>query len=104
MNNDEFMDILEKENEKMEKNNLTVGALRDCIKDLPDDMDVIIPLSSAEDANYIDSFRHARTVGIVSNKYEEKPALCINSSKDGLDIYAQLNLNKRGTTCDKVLF
>ena len=88
----------------MSKINLTVGALRDCIKDLPDDMDVIIPLSSAEDANYIESFRHARTVGIVSSKYEEKPALCINSSQDGLDIDVQLNLNKLGTICDKVLF
>ena len=33
--------------------NLTVGDLRDCIKNLPDDMDVIIPVSCAEDANYI---------------------------------------------------
>lgn len=102
--NDEFMDILEKENEKMEKINLTVGDLRDCIKDLPDDMNIIIPLSCSEDANYIESFRHVRTLGIVSNKYEEKPALCINSSQDGLDIKTQLNLNKIGTTCDKVLF
>ena len=84
--------------------NLTVGALRDCIKDLPDDMDVIIPIIVEDDANYIVSFRHARTLGIVSNKYEEKPALCLNSAKDGADIETQLNLNKTGTTCDKVLF
>ena len=84
--------------------NLTVGDLRDRIKDLPDDMDVIIPVSCAEDANYIESFRHARTLGIVSNKYEEKPALCINTAQDGADIDTQLNLNKLSTTCDKVLF
>lgn len=85
-------------------NNLTVGDLRDRIKDLPDDMLVIIPVSSAEDANYIESFIHARTLGIVSNKYEEKPALCINTAENGADINIQLKLNKLFTTCDKVLF
>ena len=84
--------------------NLTVGDLRDRIKDLPDDMDVIIPVSCAEDANYIESFRHARTLGIVSNKYEEKPALCINASQNGVDIDTQLRINNLSTTCDRVLF
>ena len=84
--------------------NLTVGTLRDCIKDLPDDMDVIIPITIEDDANYIESFRHVRTLGIVSNKYEEKQALCLNGAQDGADIDTQLNLNKLGTTCDKVLF
>ena len=51
---------------------LTVGELKNLIKDLPDDMDVIIPVTIEEDANYIDSFRHVRTLGIWSNKYEEK--------------------------------
>ena len=84
--------------------NLTVGDLKDRIKDLPDDMDIIIPVTIEDDANYIESFRHARTLGIVSNKYEEKPALCINTAQDGADINTQLNLNKLSTTCEKVLF
>ena len=84
--------------------NLTVGDLKDRIKDLPDDMDIIIPVTIEDDANYIESFRHARTLGIVSNKYEEKPALCINAAQDGIDIDTQLNLNKLSTTCEKVLF
>lgn len=84
--------------------NLTVGILKEAIKDLPDDMFVIIPVSCAENANYIKSFRYARTLGIVSNKYEEKPALCINTSQDGADIDTQLHINKLSTTCDKVLF
>lgn len=84
--------------------NLTVEDLRDRIKDLSDDMDVIIPVSCAEDANYIESFRHARTLGIVSNDYEEKPALCINTAQNGADIDTQLKLNKLSTTCDVVLF
>ena len=84
--------------------NLTVGALRDCIKDLPDDMDVIIPITIENDANYIVSFRHVRTLGILANKYEEKQALCLNGAQDGADIDTQLNLNKLETTCDKVLF
>ena len=50
--------------------NLTVGDLKDSIKDLPDDMDVIIPVTIEDDANYIVSFRHVRTLGILSNKYE----------------------------------
>ena len=84
--------------------NLTIGALRDCIKDLPDDMDVIIPVTIENDANYIVSFRHVRTLGIVTNKYEEKPALCLNCAQDGADIDTQLHINKLSTTCDKVLF
>ena len=84
--------------------NLTVGALKDCIKDLPDDMDVIIPITIENDANYIVSFRHVRTLGIVTSKYEEKQALCLNGAQDGADIDTQLNLNKLETTCDKVLF
>lgn len=84
--------------------NLTVGALKEAIKDLPYDMDVIIPVSCAEDVNYIESFRHARTLGIVSNKYEEKPALCINASLNGVDIDTQLRINNLSTTCDRVLF
>ena len=84
--------------------NLTVGDLKDRIKDLPDDMDVIIPVTIEDDANYIVSFRHVRTLGVLSNKYEEKPALCLNCAQDGVDIETQLNLNKLSTTCDKVLF
>ena len=84
--------------------NLTVGYLKDRIKDLPDDMDVIIPVTIEDDANYIVSFRHVRTLGVLSNKYEEKPALCLNGAQDGVDIETQLNLNKLSTTCDKVLF
>ena len=84
--------------------NLTVGYLKDRIKDLPDDMDVIIPVTIEDDANYIVSFRRVRTLGVLSNKYEEKPALCLNGAQDGVDIETQLNLNKLSTTCDKVLF
>ena len=84
--------------------NLTIGILKEAIKDLPDDMDVIIPVTIENDANYIVSFRHVRTLGIVTNKYEEKPALCLNSAQDGADIDTQLHINKLGTTCDKVLF
>ena len=84
--------------------NLTVGDLKDMIKDLPDDMDVIIPVTIEDDANYIVSFRHVRTLGVLSNKYEEKPALCLNGAQDGVDIETQLNLNKLSTTRDTVSF
>ena len=84
--------------------NLTVKDLKEAIKDLPDDMYIVIPVSCSEDANYIDSFRHARTIGVISNDNEENPALCINSALNGANINTQLILNKLDTTCDRVLF
>lgn len=88
----------------MEQMNLTVEDLKDRIKNLPDDMEIIIPIGDEHDANKINGFRHVRTLGILSNKYEEAPALCFNTAADGLDISTQINNYGCGTTCDRVLF
>ena len=93
-----------KDKKNMNNMNLTVGKLKDIIKYLPNNMEVIIPVTIEEDANYITSFRHVKTMGIVSNEYEEQSALCLNSAQDGLDINGQLIKNGSDTVCDKILF
>lgn len=88
--------------------NMTVKDLREIIKNIPDDMDdlnVIIPVITEEDANRILAFRHVRTAGVLTSDYEEKPALCLNTASDGLDISSQIERkNDSSIWCDKVLF
>lgn len=86
--------------------NMTIKNLKECIEDLPDDMLVIMPIVEKNDSNVIFSFRIARTAGILSSEYESKPAFCLNSSRDGLDIETQLEANKYrlSVECDKLLF
>ena len=84
--------------------NVTVRDLKDCLEGLPDDMDVIIALCDERDANVILGYRHIRTIGILENKYEEKPALCLAASHDGADMYTLMGLNKSDTSVVKMLF
>ena len=84
--------------------NMTVGDLRRILNKLPNDMDVIIPVISLEDCNIIEAFRHVRTAGILENRYEESPALCLNAAQDGMDISEQVNKMGGATTCKKSLF
>jgi len=84
--------------------NMTVKDLRDILKELPDDMDVIIPVVDEDDANYIVSFRHVRTAGILKHHYVPEPALCISTSADGVDMHTLIKLFNGDVTCEKVLF
>lgn len=84
--------------------NVTVKDLRECLEGLPDDMDVIIPIIDEEDANHIYAYRHVRTIGILEDPYEPKPALCINAAAGGLDLSSQVGNHERSTKCTKVLF
>ena len=88
--------------------NVTVRDLRDCLEGLPDDMDVIIPVCEESDSNNILGFRHVRTIGILENVYEPKPAFCMAASENGADMYSLIgrNLDKstRNTKCTKLLF
>ena len=89
------------------KTNMTVKELKDILKDLPDDMVVIIPATNEKidnDYNHIDCFMHVRIAGILENRWEEKPALCFNTSEDGMDISSQLKYSGLSTVCKKVLF
>lgn len=85
--------------------NLTVGKLKELLKDLPDDMDVIIPICPDESkANIIDSFWHVRTAGVLKSDYAPGPALCLATSDDGKDVIALMRENKLDVWCDKLLF
>ena len=82
--------------------NMTVGDLKDRLKDLPDDMEIIIPYSEdIKDVDRIDGFRHVRTAGILESPYEKEQALCLNAA-DGMDINHQVESGN--VSCVKVLF
>lgn len=84
---------------------MTVKDLKDILEDLPDDMDVIIPVILKTDCNFIDCFRHVRTAGILKNVYEEYPALCLNAATGGYDISSQVRTSGlESTTCKRILF
>lgn len=85
--------------------NLTVGKMKEFLKDLPNDMDVIIPVYPDETkSNIIYSFRHVRTAGVLKSDYETGPALCLAASDDSKDISTLLRENKLGVWCDKSLY
>ena len=86
--------------------NLTVGELKAILNQIDDDeMDVIIPVVDEEDINRISGFRHVRTVGVLSNKYEPDPALCLSASSDGMDISGQLkHSNHSITVCERIMY
>ena len=88
--------------------NLTVEDLKEAIKDLPDDMPIIIPVIT-EDAKLILGFRHVRTIGILNDLYADdkspdKLALCLNASADGVDISTQIENNKLEVACEKIIY
>lgn len=88
----------------MDDINMKAKDLKRILVDIPDDMDVIIPISNEDNANYIFGFRHVRTAGILENRYEDSPALCLSAS-EGIDISTQITIHNDGmTTCTKVLF
>lgn len=84
--------------------NITVRDLKDILKGLPDDMNIIVTSTPEDDPNYISSFMHLTTAGVLKNPYEEKPALCLAPSTDGLDIKSLLDKNGSDTECMKLLF
>jgi len=84
--------------------NMRVEDLKRIIENLPDDMDVIIPVITEDDANNILAFRHVRTAGVLSNPKEDEPALCLNAAADGKDIRSQVDMSCEETKCVWVLF
>ena len=71
-----------------------------------DDMDIIIPVLDPEDTLRIHGFRHVRTAGILSNKFEEKEALCLSAPGHGKDMFSQLDYNhmSHDTICKQQYF
>lgn len=93
----------------MNNTNMTVKNLKDILAILPDDMKVIVPIITVDDANDILAFRFVRTAGILECPSEkEQYVLCLNAAADGVDIKTQVDtLVKKcdkEVTCSKVLF
>lgn len=84
--------------------NVTVRDLKDCLKDLPDDMEVIVPVFDDIDNNKISGFRHVRTIGVLETPVEPNQALCIATAVSGADMYTLTDMNHLGVKCTKNLF
>ena len=85
--------------------NLTVGKLKELLHDLPDDMDIIVPVCPDEnDSNVICSFRHVRSAGVLDNDYVSKPALCLAATNDSKGIKTLLGEKNLCTWCNRLLY
>lgn len=79
MNNTNFYDFM------------TVEDLREIIKDLPDDMQIVIPVIDENDCNYIYGFRKVRVAGVLQCESEqEREVFCMNSAMDGKNLTHQI--------------
>ena len=84
--------------------NITVRDLKDILKDLPDDMEVVSTVTPEDDTNNILAFIRIRTAGILSNPYEENKVLCLAPSTGGLDMFSLIKKLNGDTKCEKQLF
>lgn len=87
--------------------NLTVGVLKEIIKDIPDDMAIVIPVIDEDDADILRGFRLARTAGILKCVYEKNnTVLCLNTVLNCNDISDQIKNAKafNDIKVSKILF
>ena len=85
--------------------NMTIADLKEIIKDLPNDMPVIIPVVDEDDCNRIFSFRFVRTAGLLSDEGEEyRTVLCLNAAADENDIADQVHFSGKDVGVEKILF
>lgn len=85
--------------------NLTVGKMKELLKSLPDDMELIVPVCPDEtNPNIIYSFLYVRSVGVLRNEYKPNPGLCLAATTDDKDIKTLLDENKMDEWCEKLLF
>lgn len=84
---------------------MNVKDLKNILKELPDDMLIVIPVVDELDVNNIISFRKARTAGVLRCETEEhSEVLCLNGSSDAMDISDQINSRGGNVTLTKVLY
>lgn len=84
---------------------MNIGQLKAILKDLPDDMLVVIPtMSYKENHYYIDNGCNiVKTAGIlVSDEEADGRVLCLNTSESGQDIMSQIK--DPFITCEKIVF
>lgn len=85
--------------------NMTIADLKEIIKDLPNNMPVIIPVVDEDNCNHIFSFRFVRTAGLLSDEGEEyRTVLCLNAAADENDIADQVRFSRRNVNVEKILF
>ena len=85
--------------------NMTIADLKEIIKDLPNDIPVIIPVVDEYNCNRIFSFRFVRTAGLLSDEGEEyQIVLCLNGAVDGNDIADQVHFSGKDVGVEKILF
>lgn len=95
--------ILCEEDLEKDTTRLTIEKLRQIIEDLPDDMEVIVPVPCFDDANQISGFRYVRTAGIVSCYFEKVLCLAGSTKEKKLDDLVA-TYEGEATTCPQVLF
>lgn len=84
---------------------MRIGDLRTMIRDLPDEMVIVIPVIDKNDVNQISCFRKVRTAGILGCQWaSEKKVLCFNGAADGQDIADQIHFSCKDVDVLNVLY
>lgn len=84
---------------------MRVKDLKEIIKDLSDEMLIVIPVIDEDDANRIYGFRKVRTAGILNCEYEEdQDTLCLNAAADGQDIADQVYFSGKDASVKEILY
>lgn len=84
---------------------MTIGQLKAILKDLPDDMLVVIPNRADKENNYhiTCGCNIVKTAGIlVSDEEADGRVLCLNTSESGQDIMSQIK--DPFITCEEIVF
>lgn len=85
--------------------NMTIRELKAIINDLDDDMIVVIPVTSIDDADDIRGFRKVRTAGILVCEQEiDSEAFCINAATENYDIADQMRFVDTNVSVKEVLY
>ena len=93
----------------MTKSNLTVGVLKRFLEELPDDMQVVMPVIDTDNADKIYCFRHVRTAGVLKCPGSNpEQVFCMNALNTAEDIYGQLKSSGYQTgdtiTCERTFY
>lgn len=84
---------------------MRVRDLKEILKDLPDDMLILVPVTSDLYVNEILGFRKVLTAGIVACGTEEDyEAFSMNGASEGNDIVSQVANSGLNITVKKVLY
>lgn len=84
---------------------MRISDLKTVLRDLPDEMLVVIPVVDEDDVNRIFGFRKVRTAGILGCQTEsEQEVLCLNGAADGQDIADQIHFSGKDVDVLNVLY